>query len=235
MKYLSTFLLLLTAKVILSESSFLNDFEKGTISDAFEGLSVRIKSIPETETYYKITRKINYKCAADLLKLHNNGNKMVNELQGMIIVGSAFVKCVNADAEEVSIAGMDFAINAQRAENDETFRECLKYKVRQLEPTSQLVENFNIASMNTSTDLCDLIFSEESLRGFAEPIESYIGPIETSTCGAANSNDPGKYMLKIFILTFERNEAIARAEKIRLGEDFKAKLHKTAECILKGL
>ncbi|KAL7012478.1 hypothetical protein ACKWTF_014870 [Chironomus riparius] len=175
----------------------------------------------------KISKFTDIDCVKDYFKLPQNDKMIVGELESKVLTVAALLKC--SDEEKVQDYYIDTLIFDGLAENVD----CLKYYLKELEPASKLVENFEISE--DDIELCESKFRRNIFRRIIRYIEYDLGPLNEFTCGAVlGANDYAKFITKAVTIKYDSiSQELKVAEMKLLKEYFKEITLTTVNCIMK--
>jgi hypothetical protein len=188
--------------------------------------------LTEVNTITKIIRNADKNCVQEKLNMTENGNKTINYAQALTSIGIGYLKCYDKTA--ISELFNEFF------EDDEdihfaVYGECYFRALKELEPTSKLVENFNEDQMEVTKEECDDNLKKDSFDEWIKDIEEYSGDLSTFSCGNLNGDDIRMLLVKSAILSHEINEELKESEVDKLKHLVGYKLNKIFDCVMKNL
>ncbi|KAL7037943.1 hypothetical protein ACKWTF_009405 [Chironomus riparius] len=181
----------------------------------------------EKGTLYEV-KSLNMDCAKDLFQFPQNQKMILNEMEQMVFIMGAKLKCTN---EELSL---QFNITSFERKGVHFYLNCLKYHLKVLEPTSKLIEIFAISEEDIKMCSKRIYVAEiEQLQEIFE--ESVNQKTSVFTCGAVSgANDYVKFIAKNAILQKGNIHKVLREVEMRnLKEYFQNVVFSTVDCITK--
>lgn len=228
-KIIQLVLLFICLMSTTSSAAVKNSKEYSKLKDAFNKAKHTLLSIPAANPSSKYTKKINYECIGDKINLTENGEKLVTMHEGQIVFLSAYLKCFDDDEVEF----LNFFITQRGINQKVDLVDCAKLKLQELEPNSNLLENFDASSFNTSMILfCEYINNDENFDVIFSASEEVLGPLDKFTCGAISKLDVIKFIINIQVVPFETREEVRIPKMKEMVDIFKTKIIKTADCIV---
>lgn len=222
-------LIALVLITIIHESKCKYEFKKSRLSRLFENIIEDSKKEYEDEIENEISRAYDMDCVKNFFNLPQNDKMMVNEVEEMFFRIASGIKCSDEDKIFKNLFG-DYARISSLIKPS-----CIKWNLHQLEPTSKLVENFNISEVDREE--CEKDLPDDELLQIQQTFESYFGPINVYTCGAVSENpvkDFKKFFTKEIIINFDDiSDELKRSEKEKLKLYLKDISIRTVNCITK--
>ena len=187
-----------------------------------------IKYESETENIFE--RDFDVDCVKNFFKLPQNSKMIVKGAEeGILIVASA-MKC--SDGDKV----FEMMFNDYTHKGMEKQLTCLKWHLKQHEPSSRLVENFEINDEEVMKCEEKFPFYKE-ISKIQKSIESLLGPLNVYTCGAVSENGGNDFLTFIskgsIIKYGNITEELKKSEKEKLKQYFKDVSIRTVNCIIK--
>lgn len=175
----------------------------------------------------KIAKNVNVDCVRNFFNLPQNDKMIVGELETKIFSVAAPLKC--SDEDEFLIYVIDRFVPDFKGDG----KDCLKWKLKQLEPESKLFKNFELDDEKVQN--CKQFFSADSFEKMQKKLERDVGPLSEFTCGAVISVlDYVMLIGKASIIEHEGiNKELKDEEMGKLKEYFKEKIFTTVNCIIK--
>ena len=184
--------------------------------------------------YYKRLVKLNgtidYNCVKEKLNLPEFGDKLLLEVEALILIASAKSKCIKVDLQEFSELFIDFTF-------DEGFRYdahffCARQKLYELEPTSKLA----VMTSYDKSDVFDCDYRSISLNSFYnEDYNDAVGRFNETTCGVLTDDIVNVIIYKTTLLADLKNKELKISETKDLFKYATSKLHKLADCVLERI
>ena len=227
MKFIiSQFLIAFALISIICESECQHENVKNRLSRVFENINSRKNSQQERDD---IAENIDMDCVKNLLKLPQNNKMLVNQLEETVFKAASYLKC--SDEKKIFNEYSNiFVHNGMKKQLT-----CLIWHLQRLEPTSKLVENFEITEDGIKE--CDKNFPIEEIESEIGGVTTTLGPLSAFTCGAVTDNwvnDFLRFVSKGSIIKYgDINEELKQAETKKLMEYFKEITFGTANCITK--
>nr|P24243.2 RecName: Full=Balbiani ring A 67 kDa protein; AltName: Full=p67; Flags: Precursor [Chironomus thummi thummi]AAM77906.1 nonspecific protein p67 [Chironomus thummi] len=225
-----TILIALFLIAIINESQCRRDPRKFRLSRVFEKLIEKNSRHHENERENEIGRAFDMDCVKNFFKLPQNGKMILKETEEMVFMVASGMKC----STEYKIFGAMF-----RDFVNEGLKEhltCLKWQLKQYEPSAKLIENFEITEAELK--VCQEKFPiYNEMKGFQKDLEDLLGPLNTYTCGAVSEDGAKDFLIfvsKGAIVEYgDISEELKKTEKEKLKDYFKDISIKTAECHIK--
>jgi len=181
----------------------------------------------ETENEIKLTYDMD--CIKNFFNLPQNSKMMVNQFDSMIFYVATGMKCSDEDIFFETHLGLYDHISSWIKLS------CVQLVLQQLEPTSKLVENFNISEADRQE--CKEILLADTFEKAQQEFESKLGPLNAYTCGAISENGGNDFLtflaksalIKIGNIT----EELKKSEKEKLKEYLKDVSIKAVNCVVK--
>jgi hypothetical protein len=174
-----------------------------------------------------ISRNADIECVKNFFKLPQNDKMIVSDFKSMILAVAATIKCSDEDKE------LEFYVDKLITNDDNRRINCLKYYLKELEPASKLVENFEISE--DDIEKCKNRLPINGLEKIVEKVELLNGPLSVFTCGAVSgANDYIRFMGKGSFIKYDNiSQELKVSEMRKLKEYFKEITLTTANCIIK--
>ena len=152
---------------------------------------------------------------------------IINELEEVIFVTAAMLKC--SDADQVFKKFLDDFVGEDLKEQ----LNCLSGNLQRLEPESKLIENFQI----TEDEFAECLekFPTTHFKEYQEKYEGILGPLDLFSCGAVTGADDFiKFIAKGALIKFgDGSEDLNVAEMKKLREYFNNITFTALNCITK--
>ena len=214
-------LLVLTLIVIIHESQC-----DRRLSRVFEEITEKFAR--EFKANNEIGLKLDIDCVKDFFKLPQNRNMMINQIEEVFFPIAAAMQCYEEDKVFGKIFDSYIHDGLKKRFN------CVNWHLKQLEPTSKLIENFEISDVDLKE--CKERLPINELVGIQNKIESTFGPLNIYTCGAVSeiaANDLLKFVGKGAVIKFgDISEELKKSEKEKLKNYFKDLTIRTANCVM---
>jgi hypothetical protein len=221
-------LLVLTLIAIIHESQCQFDQGKIRLSRVFEDIVENNNRKYDKDLDNEISRAFNMDCVKTLLNLPQNNKVIVTEVEEMILMVAAGMQC--SDEDKV----FETQLNQYAHSGTKERLTCGMWKLQQLEPTSKLVENFEISE--AEQEECKVKFPTKEIEELQQNLERVLGPLNVYTCGAVSdngANDLMKFVSKSAAIRYGNiSEELRKSEKEALKNYFKDVSTKTTNCII---
>ena len=230
MKFIIKQVLIVVALIsIIHESKCDYEFSKYRLSRVYENLIENNNKEYKDEIENEISRAYDMNCVKNFYKLPQNSNMMVHQVEEMILDVATGMKC--SDEDKI----FERHLNEFCRKSSRIKLSCIKSRLQQLEPTSNLVENFEISEADRQE--CDKSLPTKDVVYMQQKFESKLGPLNVYTCGAVSengANDFMKFYTKGVLINYGNiTEELKKSEKQKLKEYLKDISIRTVNCIIK--
>jgi len=214
---------------IIHKSKCDYEFSKYRLSRVFENLIENINREYQDEIENEINKAYDMDCVKNFYKLPQNSKMMINQVEEMIFYVATGMKC--SDEDKV----FETQFNKYCRKSSRIKLSCIKWHLQQLEPTSELIKNFEISEADRKE--CDKNLPVEEVVKMQQGFERKLGPLNVYTCGAVSengANDFMKFYTKGVIIKYgDISEELKKSEKQKLKEYLKDISIRTVNCIIK--
>ena len=201
----------------------------------FEELNKQIEASSIRSGISKFTKNVDQNCVKDKIKMTENGNKKVNLAQAVVSIGIGYLKCYDKSENAAIIEGINDFLELYESTNFFKYGDCYLNELKKLEPTSKLVENFDVNGMELTEEECSRHLGEDTYQAMMKNLEEYTGDLATFTCGNFKADDFKLFGMKLVILSFEKNDELKEAEIEKLRETVGSKLNNIFDCVMQNM
>ena len=222
-------LIALTLIAIINESQCQRESRKYRLSRIFDNLKAKSSRQHQNERE-KIFEGFDMDCVKNFFKLPQNNKMIVKETEEMVFMVASGMKC----SDEDKVFGSIYRDYVNKGMKKHLI--CLKWHLKQYEPASKLVENFEVTEDEIKK--CQEQFPiYKEMEGFQKEMENMVGPLDTYTCGAVSEDGARDFLVfvsKGAIIEYgDISEELKNSEKEKLKDYFKDISIKTVECHIK--
>ncbi|KAG5666598.1 hypothetical protein PVAND_014616 [Polypedilum vanderplanki] len=174
---------------------------------------------------YSQFRDVDRNCVKEKLKMDQNSGKIINENLAIALFISVAHLCANNPEEVYDMEMNQIPQRMMTILKDKI--DCAKYALKEFEPDSEIIKNFNPDEMKTPKDECVKILEKYEF-GKTNDLSQREKKMDTVVCGLWNESKNRIFMLKLFIVKIENLEE----QKMKLKNYFKETISKIFDCVI---
>jgi len=214
-------LIALALIAVIHESQCKTEIRKNRLSQTYRKINEKKEEVKDD-----IIKRIDIDCVRDFLKLPQNDKIIINEVEEMIFIVGALLKCTDEDK-----VFKNFMNDFVRKDMNKSL-DCLKWHLKQHEPESKLIEKVHILADEKE---CIKKLQTTRLKERQKDYESILGPLNVFSCGAVTGvDDYTRFVAKGALIKYgDYSEEQKASETDRLKEYFKNITFATINCITK--
>jgi len=226
------FLIALALIAIIHVSKCERDREtrKYRLNRVFENIIEKNNKQDERKIENEISRAYDMDCVKKFFKLPENNKMILEEFEEMVFMFASAMKC--SDEDKVFDT---YIFEEYIHENMGKRLTCLKWHLKQHEPSSKLIENFEVNDNEVKKCKENRMYME--IEELKKSIESILGPLNVYTCGEVSENGGNDFITFIskgaVIKYGNITEELKKSEKEKLKQYFKDISINTVNCNIK--
>jgi hypothetical protein len=167
--------------------------------------------------------------------MSENGEKQVTFAQAFVSVGIGHLKCYEKSKDTAITEGINDIMEFYANAGYERVTDCFKKALKELEPTSKLVGNFDESKMELTAEECIESLGIKTYENMKSDLAANLAEVSEFTCGNFKLDDIRIFMMKLIILSHEKDGELKELELQLLRENFGTKLNKIFDCVMKNL
>ncbi|CAG9810860.1 unnamed protein product [Chironomus riparius] len=185
----------------------------------------------------KFLKNLNLNCIKEKLKLSENGDKQLKDIEIMILVTKSITACSGHDASEFWKAFIEDNMPKGNFKMSAKDLQCVKLNYKHNNPESRLVSDFDVNSLTEAQiQACDEEIKEKDSHledGIARTIDG--SDLKIITCGVLDVPKVKNILYKMSILANVNNSVLVNSEVEKLPEMFVQLVDKIFDCIIARL
>jgi len=209
---------------------------KMTLNQAYEKVERESKQISGqiNSKFEKFMKNLNLDCVKEKVKLSQNGNKQLMEIEMFILMVKSVTACSGHDANDFWKILIEENLPKRKFQMTPSDLQCVKLHFQRQYPESRLVEDFN-KNLLTEAQIqaCDEEIKEKDSH-IEDGIERIIGgsDLSTITCGVLDVPKVKSILYKMSLMANVNKSEFVKLEVEKLPSIFTELADKIYDCIM---